>query len=294
MPGSQPCSRSAHSCLQVVLGFLISLAATPVSGTGFPKNCNLPYNGEGKKQDIDSDCPPQGKVEDALSPEQLKRHEDQNRAKNDLCRTGSVTSVTFQTFQELQAAVDALGIDYGSRENLPDRSQLQNLQTADGTFSEGDLVVLEGYVAFAKHGSAESCNCGETHVKETDIHVHLTENQNDELCTSVVVEMIPHYRPKEWWWKNFFDMTNVHVRVKGQLFFDGSHRPCSNGKAGKRDPARMSVWEIHPVYTFEVCGDDDCDRPSSWISVKKYVDDFLSGRQLKDEDRSLLRAEKGR
>src|SRR6185295_4882845 len=40
------------------------------------------------------------------------------------------------------------------------------------------------------------------------------------------------------------------LRVTGQMFFDGSHRPCV-GEEGR--PRRISVWEIHPVYGIDVC-----------------------------------------
>src|SRR5262249_56066168 len=40
------------------------------------------------------------------------------------------------------------------------------------------------------------------------------------------------------------------LRITGQMFFDGSHRPCV-GDEGR--PPRISVWEIHPVYGIDVC-----------------------------------------
>jgi hypothetical protein len=87
---------------------------------------------------------------------------------------------------------------------------------------------------------------------------HLTETDGADLCKSVVAEMTPHYRPDEWKWTNFRDMEHFYVRVTGQLFFDGSHKPCSQGSALSGHPARATVWEIHPVYRFEICEYDEC------------------------------------
>src|SRR5262249_2530159 len=83
-------------------------------------------------------------------------------------------------------------------------------------------------------------------------------------CASATAEIIPHFRLPLW---DRFDtdactsshVTNplpvkgLRVRITGQLFFDGSHKPapCS-GPPGGHDPLRRSVWEIHPVYKIEV------------------------------------------
>jgi hypothetical protein len=62
--------------------------------------------------------------------------------------------------------------------------------------------------------------------------------------------MSPHFRPEAW--TDLADMTLKRpIRVTGPLFFDGSHKPCHDDK--RPSPQRTSVWEIHPVYQFEVC-----------------------------------------
>jgi hypothetical protein len=43
------------------------------------------------------------------------------------------------------------------------------------------------------------------------------------------------------------------IRVTGQLFFDASHEPYKEGKPVGSEPRWISSWEIHPIYTFEVC-----------------------------------------
>jgi len=42
-------------------------------------------------------------------------------------------------------------------------------------------------------------------------------------------------------------------RVTGHLMFDSSHSRCTRGKPVKGDPSRISLWEVHRIYNFEVC-----------------------------------------
>ena len=262
----------------LVLFLAASLFSAPLRAADkFPKNCAVPYNGTAKKHNVDKTCPPQGKVDPGEGAQLSAAHEAQNRRKNELCSSGTGKPVTLATFAELQAAVDGRNVVYGDRTHLPfDRTQLQNITTSAGTLSEGDVVTFEGYVEKAKRGSAESCNCGSTTVNEVDIHIHLVETPGTSLCNGIVGEMTPHYRPTAWHWTKFRDMATSGwpVRVTGQLFFDGSHKPCKNGQAGARDPARVSVWEIHPIYRFEVCVDEHCDQSSSWVTVDKWNKDL--------------------
>jgi len=62
-----------------------------------------------------------------------------------------------------------------------------------------------------------------------------------------------HFRPKAWRDTTIGDIERP-VRVTGLLFFDSPHLPCDEeGHAVSGNPARVSLWEIHPVYLFEVC-----------------------------------------
>jgi len=55
-----------------------------------------------------------------------------------------------------------------------------------------------------------------------------------------------------------FDAEIARAR-SGQLYFDSSHFPCKGGVGkGAGNPKRKSLWEIHPIYKFEVCT-ADCD-----------------------------------
>jgi hypothetical protein len=173
-------------------------------------------------------------------------------------------------------------------ENLPpDRSVLVDLITdAQGRhLGEGTLVRLEGFVFKAQHsntfvfsGTGESVNCNTKTLAGNDIHIALartkagTTNQSEASeCKTVTAEITPHHRSAIY---NRFDSNPVdflngqqqqagqdklnghplplkgaRVRVTGQLFFDASHSPCTNGHGG---PPRRSIWEVHPVYAIEV------------------------------------------
>ncbi|HZS62507.1 MAG TPA: hypothetical protein VFA43_24790 [Gemmatimonadaceae bacterium] len=75
--------------------------------------------------------------------------------------------------------------------------------------------------------------------------------------------MIPHFRPHATplaTLNGTNEMTliqNAHLarplRFTGELMFDASHKPCTNGTASSDAPARSSSWEVHPVYRVDVC-----------------------------------------
>jgi hypothetical protein len=94
----------------------------------------------------------------------------------------------------------------------------------------------------------------------------------------VVVEMSPHHRPDLWTVHNINEVAKAQamVRVTGQQFFDSSHVPCSNGAPVGSNPKRISVWEIHPVYDFEVCT-ADCARAGEWLPLDQWVKQHQSG-----------------
>ncbi len=109
---------------------------------------------------------------------------------------------------------------------------------------------------------------GENH---NDIHIALAKKPDTGMCKSVTAEMPPHFRPKDWTADAVSAVGEHPVKITGQLFFDGSHRPCKPGK--KISPKRASVWKIHPVYKLEVCKNESLggckvDDPSVWSPLE--------------------------
>ena len=229
--------------------FLAAPARLVQDGQPFKPGCKLPFDDIKERHPIDDDCGIQG---DATKPD----HQIQNAAKNNFCGTGKPIPVTISTFVNLmQAAVDD-DIPFGSSNKLPpDRSVLHNLlSTPQGKIGEGTVVSLVAVVINARHSNlskGESVNCKRGRKENNDIHIELGKTVDDDPCTSVTAEISPHFRPSSWDEFDSYDFKNRPVRMTGQLFFDASHSPCKPGK--RASPARISIWEIHPVYAIDVC-----------------------------------------
>jgi hypothetical protein len=203
----------------------------------------------------------------------------QNEAKNNFCAPDPATPITIQDLIDLQADVQKdPTIPFGNTRSHPltstagpakDRAALVKL-------GEGSQVVLNGYVLIARQEGAESVNCG-THVPNSavyhDIHISIVQNPDDTECSGVVAEMVPHHRPVAWTPANLLAVAKAKlpVRVTGQRMFDSSHSPCSNGVSVQGDPSRASLWEVHPIYKFEVCPQDDCSSGAGWVSLEDWT-----------------------
>lgn len=240
----------------------------------FQAGCALPWS-NGQSHEIDQRCPNEGCA---------KKDSDkaQNRIKNNVCATGTPIQINVTSIDKLQAAVDKLvqqgQFDYGPSNSPPpaDRAKLHGLSTVDAnghsiTLGEGTLVTIDAFVLDAKHDdvfpfgfNGEGVNCNNSLLEWNDIHVALGQTASAQQCSSVTSEIIPHFRPAVWERFDSNECTSPHVnkplpvkglrvRITGQLFFDGSHKPSPcGGPAGGGNPLRRSVWEIHPVYAIEV------------------------------------------
>jgi hypothetical protein len=207
----------------------------------------------------------------------------QNEAKNNFCASGLTSSpdtpitTSLAEFVTLQNKVQQIpGINFGNTRNHPltskagpaqDRSQLVAL-------GEGSLVQLLGFVKTARQEGKESVNCGSNVTDDPsfhDIHISIVLNPADSECSGVVVEMTPHHRPAEWTPEHVKQVARAGllVRVTGQRMFDSSHTQCQNGTAISGDPARISLWEVHPIYKFEVCPQGNCSN-GGWIPLEAW------------------------
>ena len=206
----------------------------------------------------------------------------QNEAKNNFCATDPAKPITIADMVSLQAQVQQnASIPFGNFKDHPltkksgpatDRKPLQAL-------GEGTQVTLQGFVLIARQEGAESVNCAKN--KEVpdidsnhDIHISIVDSatQQDE-CSGVVVEMIPHHRPASWAAQNVMKVAakKLRVRVTGQLMFDSSHTPCQNGSGIPNDPKRASLWEVHPIYDFDVCPQGDCSNGNGWVTLEDFL-----------------------
>jgi hypothetical protein len=255
-----------------------------VQGGPFKPACTLPFPGT-TGLSIDKTCGMFG-GETGPTPEGL-----QNQAKNNFCASGPPLTVTPDILLNLQRATEAAKVSFGSHALLPkDRATLEKGFVVGGkTYREGQLVQLAAFFIEthpADLSSGESVNCdSKGDPLGNDVHMALGTAYGADECTSVTAELSPHFRPSEWEVIGEIrakgktakpaPITKFPIRVTGQLFFDASHKLCSNGKEVGGDPARQSAWEIHPVYQVDVCRQQtltDCkaDSTTVWIPIKDW------------------------
>jgi hypothetical protein len=255
--------------LPVLLSLLLASSLLAQEGQPFQPDCALPFEDIAMEHDLDQDCGAEGKTSSSANALQ-------NQAKNNFCAQGPPARVSRWSFVRLQRASDNAGF---TSDNPPaDRSGLQDLYiTSDGnTIGEGSLVQFVGFILDAHHSNVtkgESVNCKRRGRENNDIHIVLAESKTVNFCNSITAEMSPHFRPEDWDSGVLEDLGRP-VRLTGHLFFDGSHVPCRSGNPAS--PARVSVWEIHPVYQVDVCSNTSLsgcpfDDESKWVPLNEFA-----------------------
>ena len=95
---------------------------------------------------------------------------------------------------------------------------------------------------------------------------------------SIIVEMTPHdrfqYENGIWTLENLQKAVGRQVKVVGQLLIDNEHnlpsQNCATASTASQKQTcwRASVWELHPVVTFQVCPNDSCTQDSTdWVEL---------------------------
>jgi hypothetical protein len=187
-----------------------------------------------------------------------------------------------------QAAFDTLN------KNTPtELGQSNNHETYKDQLSqmgEGKQFGVVGYLYYYESTGAESSNCELTGVPNVDFHIGIGFDQtlasqvNSTTPAkppkaleqnSVIVEMTPHYRAQfdadTWTLANLKPPLGHKVRIVGQLLVDSEHnKPADNCALANKTAKcwRYSIWELHPVTSFEYCADDSCTEASgNWIPI---------------------------
>ena len=235
---------------------------TPAAHGSFKLVCD-PFGGLAARHAVDDVCGSDG-VGSANSIAQ-------NQVKNNLCAEQPATLVSINQLTTLQSDVAALGIQFGSPETIPTPDERPKLRHPDVTHGiavgEGSLVGFVGFVLDGHYSNVldgEEVNCSIAGEATNDIHIAIAEAPAATACESVTAEIIPHYRPDPWLALATLNGPNAAavlrnlrldrpLRFTGQLMFDASHMPCTNGVPAREAPARVSSWEIHPVYQIDVC-----------------------------------------
>jgi hypothetical protein len=265
-----------------VVGILIWLPAPVSAQGGFKAGCTLPYAQIASPADPLASCGNCGVVSATAKPADAAAKAAQSQAKNNLCGNLSAKIVVdFNILAQMQALSS-------NKSKLANRQILHQVFSVGGKkIGEGDVVQLKAFVHDAHISNCdagEEVNCDLTGAAVNDIHIPLLDPnagnpQTQDECSSVTAEMIPHFRPAAWSQIDMKTPVQNVVRVTGQLFFDDSHDPCEKNPDGtftRHTPARISLWEIHPVYAFDVCKNADapqCDvaDDSVWIPYDQWV-----------------------
>jgi hypothetical protein len=205
---------------------------------------------------------------------------------------GTPTKVTFDDLAALQKDVDdkfangsitVAGETVNGTRSMtaaPRKIILSGLKAKSGTFTEGNFIELTGFIASTTLGPhpnrGESVNCKLTEASSSDLHINITPNKNQDETQGIVVEMIPQNpnRIHNSWSEDklkSIQSEQLPVRIQGRLFFDNEHVPNSNRAARNgTNPKRFSVWEIHPITSFEVCTSSTCSDASGWKALENW------------------------
>jgi hypothetical protein len=223
----------------------------------FNPGCRMPFQSDPVPA-IDSECRIQGSGSTA---DKIAESE----TKNDFCApTSNVVPISYQTFIDLQNKT--------SFRRSADRSPLGKILTENGvSIGEGKYVEYVGYLLHAQYSNrskGEAVNCNIPGEETNDIHIQMVKDpSDDDACDSVTAEMSPHFRPESWTPDKLNSVQNRLIRLRGPLFYDGSHAPCHDNK--RPNPQRISVWEIHPLYSVDVCKEKS-KTCQDWISLDEW------------------------
>jgi hypothetical protein len=208
----------------------------------FSPACTMPFNSSPNPA-ADDHCGIAGDGTDTADQQEAI-------AKNNFCSpTAHPQDVTYDELLDLQKQAAEVPIP----KKLDDRKEIQNL--GEGNYVSYVALIMDAHYSDTTGG--EKVNCNMSGNPPNDIHIVLVSQAGEkDECTSTTAEMSPHYRPTGWTPQRLNGLQKP-VRIRGQLFYDNSHAVCGKSKP---NPKRASLWEIHPVYSIDVCNLSDLDQ----------------------------------
>lgn len=304
-----PCFRNIRfsTLTGIFICALLSAAALgQKSQFTLPPGCTLPFDSIATKPDPFQQCGNCGVVSNKAQGTEVQAKALQSQAKNDFCADSSkVVVIDFASLRAMGATAKQKGWE---TTDLTSRQPLHGFYSLHGkSIGEGDVVRLKAWVLKAHVSdcaAGEEVNCGTPGFVNNDLHIPLVDpsagGQTQGECTSVTSEISPHFRPSSWSDLDLKTPVKNVVRVTGPLFYDNAHKPCAtltSTSAPTGDPARSTLWEIHPVYQLEVCASSDatqCDVNSDdktvWIAYDQWISDpnnqqatAATGKQAREE-----------
>ena len=229
LPGGQPASGPSDGLAIVQKG-------------SFNPVCTLPFAGV-RNPALDDRCGIQGGSSDPAK-------QAESRAKNNFCAAKQPPkNMFYQDLIDLQKQAEKEKVP----KSLPDRGAVEKM--GEGEYVSYVAMIKDAHYSDVAKGEAVNCNLpGEV---TNDIHIVLMSDPTDpDECNSTTAEISPHFRPPSWTPANL-NALKKPVRIRGHLFYDGSHTPCRG--TSRPNPKRASLWEIHPVYSVEVCQKENRD-----------------------------------
>jgi hypothetical protein len=262
---------------------LLVLASPAPAADDFKLTCTLPFDRIAVKPDPFIACGNTGSRENGAPLDAAKMR--QANAKNNLCADPSdPLTVDFEILAEMQAQSPAKHTLKHSRDSLHAFFLLSGTKIGEGDVVRILAFVLNAHLSDCEEG--EDVNCQTAGFASNDMHIPLMDPTKPNPrkrpeCTSVVAEMIPHFRPAAWSLIDLRTPVKNPVRVTGPLFYDDSHEPCimAGGTLVGEEPKRISLWEIHPVYALDVCASTDpakCDVSSDGAAVWTPYDQWVT------------------
>ena len=223
-----------------------------------------------------------------------------NYLKNGLPDPASTASATVNGGNPLDANFFA-SLESGIPDTLTTRNHAQHA-TELAQQGEGQIVTVIGTVFYSLHGGSETCNCqlsgaeavvdfhigvgfgafplGDTvlsKLRSGSVYSNILSPPDQHVLdqVSVIVEMTPYYREQfhpAWTLAKVQGITGKQIKVTGQLMIDNDHHKpaddCGLGDADTSKCWRASVWEVHPVTSFQVCSADSCTANSAnWVNL---------------------------
>jgi hypothetical protein len=205
----------------------------------------------------------------------------ENETKRRVPTGTSIVPLNYKDLTTLQTQAQRI---VGQRQVPANRTVLSNFHVTAGTVNEGTVVAVTGFIAINDPGphpnSGESVNCNLTAPNDNDFHINLTNSSGQNEYAGIVIEMIPQDRSDEWSIVKLqaIRKTRRRVLVTGALFYDSIHVVNDDSKhpiGGQ--PKRFSLWEVHPITGFFVCGTEDngCDPhvKENWVPLASFNPD---------------------
>ena len=149
-------------------------------------------------------------------------------------------------------------------------------RTFEDSDKEGTMVEMRAYILAVKPERGESCNCELTGKLNTDVHIALVADaQEQDENNSITAEITPrlhHSGHPNMTYAKLKDLEGDYVKVVGQLMLDTKHITQASKLPGERTNKKLkraTNWEIHPIAALWVCTKSQpaCDRGSGWEAV---------------------------